>query len=276
MNQIPIEGALFKPNGMLLDEPSILSQLLAAALIVELVLKGLSVRAVLIGLALVATFSGTGLVMLAAALPVVIVRHRPIGALLLPIIVIPIALIAAGELALGLFAARIAEFGNPESSAYARFIGIVDLLREHIFADPRALLFGKGAGSITDFIERGTVLSHDPTWGKMIFEYGLLSGTVYLVGMLAFILSSRAPAALRIGLATQFLFTGGYALTAPAHALILPLLIWPAASAQIALGPRDRVSPRAMDALRRNARLARGALTIASRRRAPKSGNARP
>ena len=260
---IAVDESLTKPNGIFLDEPSILSQVLAAALVVELILNRTGLRALILITALFSTLSGTGLLMLAAALPLLVFRHRRFGLLLLPILVLPIALLFVGEGAIRFLFERQTEFSNTQSSGYSRFLGIFDILNAYVFTDLRTMLFGRGAGSIVSFVESGPTLSHDPTWGKIVFEYGIVGGATYIAIMLVFIFGSRAPLALQLTLAVQFFFTGGYALTAPAHAMILPLLVWATAHVKDVLPstrPRDLVSDDARHALRENERLAQGTL----------------
>ena len=115
--------SVYRVNGVFMLEASEFSQLCAIALVNELIaVETKTWRVALFIAAILASYSGTGLMILAAALPVVVIRSGrwdlvARGLLLL----IPLGLLA-GPLHLDSTLARVNEFSGPGSSGYARFV----------------------------------------------------------------------------------------------------------------------------------------------------------
>jgi hypothetical protein len=71
---------------------------------------------------------------------------------------------------------------------------------------------------------------HDPTWGKVFFEYGLV-GTLPFAIFITCCFFADSPAKWLSGaLFLNYLLFGGYLLSAPVAGLVLPLVVWPRAA----------------------------------------------
>jgi len=238
-NLIPLRygSSVFKSNGVFLLEPSFLSQFMAIALIVEIAVFRRPWRMALFAIALLSSYSGTGIVMLACALPFLMTLRRAlfllagaaVGACVLVFAdAFDIRMLSGRLEALDIdaFTNRITEIEDPSSSAFMRFVGIGLLIEQYVLTDVWFTFFGRGAGSIFQFSAGAQASAHDPTWGKIFFEYGLVGFLAYMGFMLHVILSPRRPRSLKFAMLVQFLFLGGFAVSPYAHALIAALLVW--------------------------------------------------
>lgn len=237
LNPLRYGSTVYKSNGVFLLEPSFLSQFMAIALIIEFAVFRRPWRMALFAVALLSSYSGTGIVMLASALPFLLTSRRTllllagasIGACVLVFAgAFDIRMLAGHLDALDIdaFTNRITEIEDPSSSAFMRFVGIGLLIEQYVLTDPWFTFFGRGAGSIFQFSAGAQASAHDPTWGKVFFEYGLVGFLAYIGFMLHCILSPRRPTSLKFAMLVQFLFLGGFAVSPYAHALIAALLVW--------------------------------------------------
>jgi hypothetical protein len=226
---IPV-GELFKSNGFFLREPSHFSFLMALALLLELRSARRLWRIALFGLALLLSYSGTGLLALALGLLFPLGRRTVVVALLA---------VAGGALLLGVLGDtlnlqftldRVSEFGSQRSSAYARYVAPVVRMAEEIDAQPWSALLGQGPGTIQRNVRN--LASFDPTWAKLLYEYGLL-GLLAMVALVGYCLTRiAAPTSIRVVLFAGWLVMGGYLLSPENCALLYVLLGgWPAADA---------------------------------------------
>jgi hypothetical protein len=121
--------------------------------------------------------------------------------------------------------ARVEEFGSPDSSGFARFIGGFYVLDEFLWKDPWGTLFGAGAGSFQDYALRSDYAVAEMPLFKTLFEFGLLGAVAYF-GFLAYCFLS-APLSPLVGLSILIclLLNGLY--IPFAHAIALSLLVWP-------------------------------------------------
>lgn len=226
---IPV-GELFKSNGFFLREPSHFSFLMALALLLELHSARRLWRMVLFGLALLLSYSGTGLLALALGLLFPLGRRT---------VVVMLISVVGGALLLGLLGEalnlqftldRVSEFGSQRSSAYARYVAPVVRMAEEIDAQPWSALVGQGPGTIQRNVRQ--LASFDPTWAKLLYEYGLL-GLLAMLALVGYCLTRiAAPTSIRVVLFAGWLVMGGYLLS-PENCALLYLLLcgWPAASA---------------------------------------------
>jgi hypothetical protein len=225
---IPITygSSIFKSNGMFLAEPSLLSQAMALSFIIE----RLFFRRVRFQLAYLAgltvSYSGTGLLLLAVAGPFLLYRT---GALRFALILLPVGalLLALGSfLQLDIIAGRAGEFGSENSSGFARFVSIFYVLNQFVFIDPYHFFFGMGAGSLLAIGGKTTYLVHDPTWGKLLFEYGFLGAVGFFPFILYSLLVRSASQFLAACLAFAYFFLGGYLLGPFYNFIIVGLVAW--------------------------------------------------
>jgi hypothetical protein len=226
IDPITYGSEIYKSNGVFLGEPSLLSQGMALSFIIE----RLFFRRVPFQLAflagLVVSYSGTGLLLLAVAAPFLIYKT---GGLRLLVLLLPIGLVVllAGKmLDLGAVANRANEFSSRDSSGFARFISIFYLLGTYTFADAHHFLLGMGAGTIEGLMKKVTYTAHDPTWGKLLFEYGFL-GALAFFPYVAWVIFAGSPSPiLSFCLLFAYLFLGGNLLSPFYNFLIAALLAW--------------------------------------------------
>ena len=212
--------SVYRVNGVFMLEASEFSQLCAIALVSELIaVQTKTWRAVLFIAAILASYSGTGLMILAAALPVVVIRSGrwdlvARGLLLL----IPLGLLA-GPLHLDSTLARVNEFSGPGSSGYARFISWTEMFGPARWPDAATVFFGHGAGQ--------TKGAGEMVYSKIPYEYGALAGAAYLSFAVWVLFSSACPLPLRVAVfLCAFLMNGAYSSWGVAN--VLTLLVWPA------------------------------------------------
>jgi hypothetical protein len=226
---IPV-GELYKSNGFFLREPSHFSFLVALALVLELNGARRVLRMAVFGLALLLSYSGTGLLVLAIGLLFPLGRRTVVTVAAAAVLGMAALWLLGDALNLQFTLERAAEFSSPRSSAYARYVAPVVRMTEEIDALPWSTWVGQGPGTIQ---RSGRGLhSFDPTWAKLLYEYGLAG----LLSMLALVLYAitrpPAPVALRVVLLCGWLAMGGYLLS-PEYCALLYLLLcgWPAPDA---------------------------------------------
>jgi len=121
---------------------------------------------------------------------------------------------------------RAGEFGATRSSAFARFISPFYLFDEYIFNNTRSVLYGLGPGSIETFFNNFYTEVHDPTWGKLFFEYGLVGSLPFAAFILSCFFLDTRTRWLSGALFINYLIMGGYLLSTPWNGIILSLAIW--------------------------------------------------
>jgi hypothetical protein len=131
------------------------------------------------------------------------------------------------------YTGRVGEFSAAHSSGFARFLSPFYLFGDHLLPSARNFLFGLGPGSINAFFKSNYIVNadmtvdiHDPTWGKIFLEYGLV-GTLPFVFFVSYCFFADAR---ETWLSSAFFFTylvlGGYLLDTHLNALILSLVVW--------------------------------------------------
>ncbi|WP_142850974.1 hypothetical protein [Telmatospirillum sp. J64-1] len=230
VNELFWGSDIVKTNGFFLLEASILSQYLALAIIIELIWFRPGIRLAVYGAALMLTYSGTGLSLLLLFLPWLALRY--LSPRLLVIAAIGAVLVAsvAAQLQLDVIVKRVAEFQQHESSGFARFIAPMWMVSDLQLVDTTRTLFGFGSGATLNAIQSLPYQSHDPTWSKLFFEYGLI-GFVLFMGYFLYSLFEQARS-VTISLAVLYIFMllGGMLLDARLHAIILSLVVMQARS----------------------------------------------
>lgn len=216
---IPV-GERYKSNGFFLREPSSFSFLTAFAAVIE-IRSGRQrwVRQIVLLVGLLLSYSGTGILTLLIGL-LFPLRSRSLLRLLLAGLGAGLLFWALGDaLNLGFTVNRVQEFGNDRSSAYIRYIAPVRMLAESADQPSWALFLGHGAGSITRV--RHAVETFDPTWAKVLFEYGLLGAMTLLP--LVWLLVRGADPSVRAVLYANWLVMAGHLLAPDSVALIFVL-----------------------------------------------------
>lgn len=223
--QIPLGfGNLFKANGFFMLEPSIFSQVMAFALMLEiLVLKRARVLVLFAG-GLLLSMSGTGWIVLMAFVATVAfsMGRRGVIVSVVTLVVLGLLVAAVGVLAPDVTAAfsdRLDEVTRPSTSGHLRFITPFWLLNDVLIQEPAAALFGIGGGAAEKLTMPYDYTVNTPV--KIALEYGLPALVAYVVLLAA----GRKTATQRAILAPSLvllLFSGGYQQFAP---MLFPVLL---------------------------------------------------
>lgn len=177
---------LMKPSAVFFLEVSFVSQFLAFALIIELMILQRLPRAIFFAATLFATFAGTGMLLVLVSLPIIFSKMN-VRTFLIVIVTAAIALFIALQLHwFDLVVDRMGEFQRTGSSGASRFIDPLDRVRRALI-EPSAFYSGVGAGQI----ERGMNIFWWPIV-KATVEYGLIQGLLFYAFFL-FSLFDRAP-----------------------------------------------------------------------------------
>jgi hypothetical protein len=216
----------YKSNGFFLPEPSIFGQVMGLALITEVMFFRPSYRLFVIGLALFVSFSGTGAVLCLVFIPLLLLKRGNPTLLLLGIVLAIVIMIFSNSPYLSPYLDRFGEFGSTHSSGFARFLSPFYLFDDFIFTSVRNTLFGLGPGAIETFFNNYYIDVHDPTWGKLFFEYGLVGALPFALLVTCSFFADAPTKWLAGALFFNWLLLGGYLLSAPIACLILPLTIW--------------------------------------------------
>jgi len=228
--EAPLEyqSVVLRANGVFMLEPSFLSQLLAVALVLELSTRNRLLRLMLYLAGMLVSYSGTGFMVLAVAIPVVIISQNRWG-LVLGMVALAVAaamlLPYAGKvLYLDKFVARIGEFNSTGSSGFARFVGGFYLFDQFLSNHPLRTLFGVGAGMFKDYAPLAHYPVSEMPLFKMVLEFGLFGAVLYFLFLFYCLSSSALPSAVALAIAVTFLLNGLY--VPFSHALALSLLVW--------------------------------------------------
>lgn len=215
LNETSWGSGIYKANGFFMLEASIYSQLAARALILAIfILRDLRYLAPL-GLAMLVAYSGTGLLLfILFGIPALIFimwgdpRYRPFFAF--GLMAAPVAIFIAWEpLGLQLFVDRLGEFGNNNSSAFARFVSGFIILDHVAMGNPIYLFFGNGPGVIDEYFYLANSDEFGSTWIKLLVEYGLFGLAAFCIFFWSVVRSSTQSSYLSTGFLLHFLFLDG-------------------------------------------------------------------
>jgi hypothetical protein len=188
---------IFKPNAIVLLEPSFCSQFVALGILLELRRRRRVLRLAVLACALVATFSGTGLILLAVGLGVMIFERGRRFALMSVAVSIPLVVLVALTPIGDVYAARASGQTAVTSSGNQRFVAPYLRYWESTQGPAVDLLVGQGPGSTQEQAERLNVLAAvpaiEPAHTKLLVEYGLIGGGIFLAFLLySFIVGTRS------------------------------------------------------------------------------------
>jgi hypothetical protein len=226
-------GSLIKSNGFVLREASGFSAFMALALVCEWSLKRRKFILGLFAWGLVVCYSGSGLLALGVAMLFPLGQRtlvRVAGCVAIGAIVV---VMFGDALNLTYTINRVGEFESSKSSAYCRFIAPGKLVAEQIDSSSWTTWIGHGPGTTQ---KMSSVC--ETTYGKVLFEYGLLGALAIGAMVLVAVNRSAIPVRIRIVLLVQWLLLGGN-LLAPDMMLLLYLIsgMWPRQAAQEAASP---------------------------------------
>lgn len=230
MNALEYEGTIYKPTAFFLQEPSNFSQLLAFAIIIEVMFFKKLWRLALYVFALIMTFSGTGILLLLVLLPIYLVHKKHFFVLIALTCTLVTAPVWAPAVGLGDTVSRATEIQSDKSSAYARFVSPFRVIAESpMLTSPVNLLFGNGAGSgsMKEVPVRVDYERAGSTWSKIFYEYGILGFFLYVLFMGYIVATSGKNRYLCAALLIMFVIMGEYLFPPTVHALILAFIAWP-------------------------------------------------
>ena len=180
---IPItsESSLLKSNGIFLVEPSVLSQITAVGILIE-VLEFRRPRYLLVmALGLLMAYSGTGLMLLLLCLPLFGLHNSRAALSTLLVVIFALGLFATGIIDMSVFLGRVDEFDNTHQSGFQRFVAPFWLAAENFdTASLLALLLGNGPGTIKLVAGATWYGAHGVTWVKLLLEYGLIGSFIFI------------------------------------------------------------------------------------------------
>jgi hypothetical protein len=119
---------------------------------------------------------------------------------------------------------RIAEFSDSQSSGSARFTSMLHILKDVVLANDTGFLFGRGPGTVQETFAQQAFLAFDPTWGKVIYEYGLVGACLYIGFFWTAII--RSAGNLRFALSYTYFLLGGYLLNPSVVMQLAVLAVW--------------------------------------------------
>lgn len=212
-----------RATGMFMLEPSFLTQFLAVAIVAESVTTRRLWPLGLYAIGILMAHAGTGMLVLLICLPFVVFIHRRWDLLVLGVIGIAV-LLAFGELlGLDFITNRTAEFNDPNSSGFARFVGGFYMFQQMLWPNVWRALFGYGAGAFLDYAHLFQIEVADMPMTKMMFEFGLVGTLTYFTFVASCLFASPLPRMLSVAIALTFLLNGMY--VPFSHGLALGLLV---------------------------------------------------
>jgi hypothetical protein len=214
-----------KSNGFVLREASGFSFLMAFAMICEWCFARRKLVIGVLALALVVSYSGSGLLVIGAALLFPLGWRTLVRVLAAGLVAALIFVLFGDALNLGYTFGRLGEFDREAttSSAYCRFIAPAKVAFGSIDSAPWTAFLGHGPGTMQKLYN-----TCETTYGKLIFEYGLLGTVAFTSVMVVSFNRSMAPVRMRVALFVSWLLLGGH-LLAPEPLLVASLLsaMWP-------------------------------------------------
>jgi hypothetical protein len=162
--------------------------------------------------------------MLALFLPIYFLRHGHARLFIFAALAVSVLMIFADALSLDAFTRRLDEFSDSESSGSARFLSMFSVLQNVVFANDLTFLLGRGPGTVQEQFRLLSFSAFDPTWGKVIYEYGLVGALVYF--KFFYVAFCKGPKGLRFAVGYTYLFLGGYLLNPSVLMLLASLVVW--------------------------------------------------
>jgi hypothetical protein len=262
VNTLGIVGAagLIKANGIFLGESSILSQLAAFAILIEILEFRRPRYLIVLPIGFLLAYGGTGVSILLISLPLAFIHNRRVQLPLLLVGLFAAGLFATGVIHLSAFTSRLGEFQETGTGAvgtgasgFVRFVSpfweLADYLRT---ASLTQLLWGNGPGyggiHTTVFYEKSS-----NTWFKFFLEYGLVGSFIFTCFLGTCFRRSRCPMPLIVGIVYNYLFAGN-SLLDPSTLIIIAVLCT-LNGPEPALAPPGKLTPtRSTSAIASSAR----------------------
>ena len=227
-NLLPISYAspLNRSNGFFMVEPSVFSQYIALAVIIEMLYFQVKWRIAVYSAALLFSYSGTGLVAF-VVLPAIMLQRRSYGTIAAVTLFAAVAMMTSDLWHADVTQQRVVEIGSTSSSAYARYFAPADLIGRYLIVNPQGLLFGFGPGSIRDYILQMPYETGDAAWAKLLVEYGLVGSALFWTMFILAVFSNSPSMWLSTALTIGFLCFGGELLDPRLQSLLLIFCVLP-------------------------------------------------
>jgi hypothetical protein len=224
-NTMGIVGAagLIKANGIFLGEASVLSQMAALAILIEVLEFRRPRYLIVLTIGFLLAYGGTGTSILLISLPLAFIHNRRVQLPLLLVGFFVVGLFAIGVIHLSAFTSRLGEFQDTGASGFIRFVSPLWQAANYLdTASLTELLCGNGPGygSIHSVVFYG---KSSDTWFKLFIEYGLVGAFVFACFLGACFRRSRCPMPLIAGIVYNYLFTGN-SLLDPSSLIIIAVL----------------------------------------------------
>ena len=228
--RIPITETLAyeKSTGFWFLEPSIWSQFLAIAVIIELRYFNRIKRLAFYLGSMALCFSGTGPILLITVGAVLVIAQGRFGVMFLAILGIASIFIFKDVFPFSVFYDRLSDFSNAQASGSGRFIAtywvIGDLLSEGRYTD---LFWGFGPGQLLLVISNTDYFVQDSSWFKILLEYGVFGSIFFFTFFLISLFRNSPDKIISLACLVQFMLLGGYLLSFYVHFLYLVIAVWP-------------------------------------------------
>jgi len=200
-------GGIVKANGFFLRESAELSIVTGLAIIIEYTTRARWRTLTILGAGFVGSFSGSGIFALAVGLlmPRSLARVPLFFVSCLGLLMALFFLYSLELPFLDIWFGRLSEFQTPNTSAYARFVAPMEMVGRSFDDGAVTTLLGNGGGSYLRSIVqlRSKYEVNDPTWAKLIFEYGLTGFFLVSAIFMGRLYSSR----LRVEVSNYILFS---------------------------------------------------------------------
>jgi hypothetical protein len=187
---------IFRANAIVFLEPSFVSQFLALAIVIGLVQQFRWYRLALYGIGILTSVSGTGVLLIGFSVAVLILvqGRKWILRILLPMAITVVAVYATP--AASIFAERIGEHNEENSSFTQRFTAPLSRANELLTVDDRTFFVGLGPGAADRdadevFKTTGLPISYSPI-AKLSIEYGLVA-TIIFTTFVLYLFFTRVP-----------------------------------------------------------------------------------
>ena len=202
-----ISTGIIKSTGLFLIEPSILGQITALGILVEILIFRRPRYLLVLALGFLVAYSGTGLLLLLIFLPLAGLRHGEAGLSALLVVMFALGLVATGIIDLSAFTSRVDEYEQMGGSAFIRFVAPMWLaIKQLDTGSLQALVVGSGPGMAKTFSEKWYGGGSLASWFKLFYEYGIIGSFIFCCFSASCLRRSRCPGLVVAAIIFGFLF----------------------------------------------------------------------
>jgi hypothetical protein len=202
-------GGTLKSNAIFLGEPSVLSQITALGILIEILFFWRPRYLLVMAAGFLVAYSGTGLLLLLIFLPLAALRNGRAGLSALFVVMFILGLFATGVIHLDVFTSRVSEFQDTQSSGFVRFVAPFWLAAKRFDTGSLgALLVGSGPGTVRSYGDLW--YSHaEVNWFKLFYEYGIIGSFLFCCFLASCFRRSRCSGIVIAALIFNYLFEQG-------------------------------------------------------------------